>query len=114
MAKKYGWLLGVALVLFLAAVGGWLYWQDRQRAEAAEASEVLAQIYADIGAGKLANVPQRLDTLAGNGKGAVRATALFTRAAVALDQNDRAAAIAKYREIANDDDLAEPYRNLAL
>ena len=112
--RKYGGWLIAALVLFLAAVGGWLYWQERQRAAAAEDSEVLAQIYTDIGSGKMATIPKRLDALAGDGKGAVRATALFTSAAVALEQNDRATATAKYNEIANDDDLAAPYRDLAL
>lgn len=114
MGRKYGgWLIG-ALVLFLAAVGGWLYWQERQRAAAAEDSEVLAQVYTDIGAGRMATVPKRLDTLASEGKGAVRASALFTRAAVALEQNDRATATAKFHEIANDDDLSAPHRDLAL
>ncbi|HEU5284991.1 MAG TPA: hypothetical protein VFU20_00605, partial [Sphingomicrobium sp.] len=59
MARKYGGWLVAALVLFLAAVGGWLYWQDRQKAAAAEDSEVLAQIYTDIGAGRMASVPKR-------------------------------------------------------
>ena len=114
MGRKYGGWLIAGLVLFLAAVGGWLYWQERQRAAAAEDSEGLAQIYTDIGSGKMATIPQRLDKLASDSKGATRASALFTRAAVALQQNDRAAAIAKYEEIANDDDLAQPYRDLGL
>jgi hypothetical protein len=112
--RKYGWWLIGALVLFLAAVGGWLYWQEAQRKAAAKNSETLSQIYTDIGAGKMASVPKRLDALADDGKGAVRATALFTGAAVALEQNDRATATAKYNEIANDDDLAAPYRDLGL
>ena len=112
--RKYGGWLVAALVLFLAAVGGWLYWQERQRTAAAEDSEVLSQIYTDIGTGKMATVPKRLDALADDGKGAVRATALFTAAAVALEQNDRATATAKYNAIAKDDDLAAPYRDLAL
>lgn len=114
MGRKYGGWLIAALVLFLAAVGGWLYWQERQRAAAAEDSEVLAQIYTDIGAGKMATLPQRLDALASDSEGATRASALFTRAALALEQNDRATATAKYHEIAKDEDLAEPYRDLAL
>jgi hypothetical protein len=62
MAKKYGWLLIAGLVLFLGAVGGWLYWQERQRAQAAEKSEVLAQVYTDIGAGKLTTCRPRIAT----------------------------------------------------
>ena len=112
--RRYGGWLIAAVVLFLAAVGGWLYWQDRQRAAAAGNSEVLAQIYTDIGAGRMTNVPQRLDALAGDGKGAVRASALFTRAAVALEQRDRATATARFHEIAADEDLAPPYRDHGL
>ncbi len=114
LAKKYGgWLVG-GLLLFLAGVGGWLYWQDRQRSESAEQSEVLAQTYADVGASKMATVPQRLDTLATDGGDVVRATALFARAAVAIEQNDRKLALSKYREIADDTSLAQPHRDLAL
>jgi hypothetical protein len=113
LARKYAPLMIGAVLLLLAAVGGWLYWQDRQQAAAAKDSEQLAQIYVDIGAGKLASVPPRLDTLAKEGTGAIRATAMFTRAAVAIEQNDRPTAIAQYQAIAADDDLPAPYRDLA-
>lgn len=111
-ARRYGGWGIAAAVLLLAAVGGWIYWQEQQKRAAADDSEQLAQVYTDIGAGKLATVPRRLDLLASEGKGAVRATALFTRAAVAIERNDRALATARYREIAADDGLAQPYRDL--
>ena len=114
MARKYAPWIIAAVVLLLAAVGGWLYWQQQQEAAAAKDSEELAQIYTDIGTGKLTNVPQRLDALAKDGTEAIRASALFTRAAVAIEQNDRPTAIARYREIANDEGLAQPHRDLAL
>ena len=112
--KRYGTWLAVALVLFLAAVGGYLYWQERQRGEAAEDSEELAAIYRDIGAGRLQAVPQRLDALAGEGGDVARASALFTAAAVALERNDRNTALTKYRQVQNDGDLPQAYRDLAL
>jgi hypothetical protein len=114
MARRYGPLLVGGIVLLLVAVGGWLYWQDKQRRDSAEDSETLAQVYTDIGAGKLDTVPQRLDGLAADGTDAVRATALFTRAAIAVEQNDRPAAIARYNEIAADKGLPAPYRDLGL
>ena len=114
MARRYGGWGIAAVLLLLAAVGGWLYWQSKQRSDAAADSEVLAQVYSDIGAGRLAAVPQRLDTVASEGDGAIRASALFTRAALAIEQNDRKLATAKYHEIAADEDLAAPYRDLAL
>jgi hypothetical protein len=114
IAKKYGaWIIG-AVVLLLAAVGGWIYWQERQKQAAAEDSEVLTQIYTDIGSGKLATVPQRLDNLANNSSGALRASAMFTRAAVFIEQNDRAGATAKFHQIARDEDLPQAYRDLGL
>ena len=114
IARKHGVAIVAGIVLLLGAVGGWLYWQDRKKAAAADHSEALAAVYTDIGAGKMGTAPQRLDTLAKSGSGAGRASALFTRAALAIQQNDRATAIAKYREIYADDDLAQPYRDLAL
>lgn len=114
LARRYAPLLIGGLVLLLAAIGGYIYWQERQKSAAAEQSETLAQVYNDISADKLGTVPQRLDALAADGTEAIRASALFARAAVAVEQNDRATAIAKYREIAADDDFAEPYRHLAL
>jgi hypothetical protein len=114
MARKYGFLLVAAVVLLLAAVGGWLYWQDKQKHDAARDSEQLAVIFKDIAAGKLTTIPQQLDALARDGTGAVRASALFTRAAVAIEQSDRATGIAKYHEIADDRKLPAPYRDLGL
>ena len=114
IAKKYGAWIIAGVLLLLAATGGWIYWQDRQKKAAAEQSEVLAQIYTDIGAGKLTTVPQRLDAIAGNSSGALKASAMLTRAAVAVEQNDRPLATAKFRQIAADDDLPQPYRDLAL
>jgi hypothetical protein len=76
--------------------------------------EQLAQIYTDIGAGKVGDAPAKLDALANSGRKGVRASALFTRAALALQQNDHKLAIAKYKEIAGDGGLPKPYRDAAL
>jgi hypothetical protein len=114
IARKYGAWIIAGVLLLLAAAGGWIYWQDRQRQAAAQDSEVLAQIYTDIGASRLTNVPQRLDALASHSKGATRASAMLTRAALALEQNERAVATAKFHEIARDGGLPQPYRDLGL
>jgi len=114
VAKRFGPLIAAAVVLLLAAVGGWLYWQDQQQKDAARESEQMAVVYKDIAAGNLATVPQRLDALATGGSDAVRASALFTRAAVALEQSDRPTAIAKYHQVADDKGLPAPYRDLGL
>ena len=112
-AKKYGLWIGVALVLVLAAVGGWLYWQNRQQEQTAQQSEELSRVYADIAADNMETVPARLDALEDSGSDVVRASALLTQAAVALESNDRAAAVASYRELADDDGMADVYRHVA-
>lgn len=113
-AKKYGRWLIAALVLFLVAVAGWLFWQDRQAKKSAAHSEELAAIYADIGAGKSEEAKRRLQPLKTNGDGVVRALALLTEAAIALEANDRDSALANYRAIADDKGMPESYRSLGL
>jgi hypothetical protein len=113
-AKTYGgWLVG-GLILLIAAIGGYLYWQNRQQEQAAAQSEELSKIITDIGQGNLAAAPARLDTMAAKGNDAYRASALLTRAALAIQQRDMKLAAAKYRELAGDDGMPQPYRDAAL
>lgn len=113
-AKTYGkWLVG-ALVLFLLASGGYIYWKHRQQLQAERQIEQLAGIYRNIGAGTIGSAPQQLENLSANGDPTLRASALITSAALALEKNDTKTAIGKFREIATDEDLPKPYRDLAL
>ena len=113
-AQKHGSWIIAGLILFLAACGGWIYWQHYQVQRSEKQVEELAQIYTDIGAGRVGNAPQKLDALAKSGKKGVRASALFTRAALAIQQNDLKLATATYKEIAGDGSLPKPYRDAAL
>jgi hypothetical protein len=107
------WLIG-ALILFLVASGGMIWFQQHREKLAEQHVEQLAQIYKDIGTGKTANVAQQLDELSNSGSKAVRATALFTRAAFAIQQSDQKLAIATYKTIAEDGSLPKSYRDAAL
>jgi hypothetical protein len=113
-AKKYGNWIGVAVVLFLAGSGGAIWWQQHQVQRSERQVEEISAIYRDVGAGKIGDAPKRLDKLGESGSRAIRASALFTAAAVALQQNDPKLAIAKYREIAGDSGLPQSYRDAAL
>jgi hypothetical protein len=113
IAKQYGKWIALGVVLFLAAVAGWLYWQERQRQQAEAESEQLAEIYRDIGTGKAKAAAPRLDALSGKGTDITRASAMFAAAAVALEQNDRKTAVDKYRAVQTDTGLPQPYRDLA-
>ena len=111
--ENSAWLI-VALVLFLAACAA-IIWYQEHRVQRSEAEvEQIATISKDIGIGNTAKVPQQLDQLSQSGSKGVRATALFTRAAFALQQNDTKTAIATYQKINADSSLPEAYRNAAL
>ncbi len=112
-AKSYGKWLVAGLVLFLAAVAGWIYWQDHKQRKAAGQSEELAAIFTDIGANRLNNAKPRLQALENTDNAIVRASALLTQAAIALEANDRSTALAKYKAL-SDDDLPEIYQQLGL
>ena len=113
-ARKYGNWIIAAVILFLAASGGFIWWQQHQTKISEGQVEQLSTIYRDIGAGNATKAPQQLDQLAKSGSKAIRASALFTGAALALQQNDHKLALAKYREIAGDSGLPQPYRDAAL
>lgn len=111
--KKYGKWLVVAVILFLAASGGTIWWQQHKQQQTAAHVEQLAATYNDIGAGNTAKASKQLDQLAKDSSKAIRASALFTGAALAIDKNDRKTAIAKYREIAGEGSFPAPYRDAA-
>ena len=112
--KAYGNWLIAGVVLFLAASGGLIWWRQHQVQKAEGQVEELASIYTDIGAGKTGQAPQQLDQLSDSGSKAVRASARFARAALALQQGDTKSAIATYKAIAADSGLPAPYRDAAL
>ncbi len=111
--KKNGpWIVGAAL-LFLAAIAGWLYWQDRQVKQAEVETERLNSALVQVGAGQVAEAQKQLAPLEESNADGVRAAARLTKAAVALDKADRKSAIAEYRVVMDDKSLAQPYRDIA-
>ena len=101
-------------MLFLAVSGGLIWWHQHKIEQQLAQVEKLAEVYKDIGAGKTAQAPRQLDELSDSGGKAVSASALFARAALALQQNDVKRATAIYKSIAEDGDSPEPYRHVAL
>ncbi|MFL6778220.1 MAG: tetratricopeptide repeat protein [Sphingomicrobium sp.] len=112
-AKSYGkWIIAL-VILLLAAVGGYLYWQDRQQKQAIEQGEALSAALDKAGAGNVKAAQADLAPLAGSSNDVVRASAELARAALALRQNDRKTAIEIYGRLADDDGLPQAYRDLA-
>lgn len=112
--KTYGKWIALAVVAFLVIVAAVIWWRSEQTAKAGEQSEELAKVMADYAAGTTDGLDTRLQAVASEGKGATRASALLTEAALAMAGNDRARAAAIYAEMAADDSLPKPHRDLAL
>ena len=113
MAKSYGKWLIAAVVLLLVAVGGYLFWQDRQKQQVAEQSEAMSAAIDKIGEGNVKGATADLEPLTGASNDVVRASSELARAALALRQNDRKTALEIYKRIAADDGMPQPYRDLA-
>jgi len=112
--KKNGpWIIG-AVLLFLAAVAGYLYWQDRQLKASEADTEKLNDLMVEIGGGQIATAEKGLPALQDSKSQGISAAARLTHAALVLDKSDRKAAMDEYRAIANDKDLAQPYRDVAM
>jgi hypothetical protein len=114
LVRRYGIFVGILVLLLLAALGGYFWWQNEQERRAGEQAETLNAIYTDIDSGKAKEVGPRLDKLAAEGNEGYRLSALLTKAALAAQDGNDAAAIATYKSIAADADAAQPYRDLAL
>ena len=77
------------VVLFLLAIAGYLYWQNREQQQAEAQTEQLTTTLQDIGANKMATAPAQLDTLRQSDTEGVKAIAGLSRAALALQQGNR-------------------------
>ena len=104
----------IALVLFLGAAGGLIWWEQYRRDQAGREVESLAEVYRAINEDKMASVPGRLAPLAQSSDEGVRATARFTQAALALEKGDSATAARIYGELHADESMPEAYRGAAL
>ncbi|MBA3666911.1 MAG: tetratricopeptide repeat protein [Sphingomonas sp.] len=112
-ARRYGkWIL-VAVVLFLAAVGGYLYWQYRQSERASDDSEAVSAALDKVTSGNVKEAAAELVPLGGSTNDVTRASALLARAALATRQNDRKTASDLYQQVAADEGLPQPFRDLA-
>ena len=110
---RYGRLAIVAGLLFIAAIGGFFWWQNKKEMDSAKRGADLVSAFEDIAARNKAAAAPKLDSLAKSESPGYRAAALLTKADMAIEANDTAAAVASFKAVADDKSLAAPYRDLA-
>lgn len=112
--ERYGKLAIGAFVLFLAALAGAIYWNNQKDVRAGKEAEKLIGAFDDVSGGNKAAAIAKLDELAKGKAPGYRAAALLTKADLAVEANDLKSAAALFGQVADDKDLDESYRNLAL
>lgn len=111
--RRYGRLLIGLVVAGLLAFGGYLWWQAEQEKAAGAAGEKLTQALEAVDQGRTAEGEAALKALAQGGTPGYAAAAKFALAARKLQAGDVAGAVRDYDALAADQELAEPFRNLA-
>ena len=111
---RFGWHILAGVVLLLAVIGGYIWWQHRQNVQAGEASEKLIQSDDQLSARNARGAAGTIDELANSDRAGYRVAALFQRANAQLLTNATPAAIETLKGIANDASAPQPYRDAAL
>ena len=111
--QRHGVLIGTALVVLLLAFGGWLWWGERQDADAGAAGEKYMVALDQVEAGRLAQAYGDLEPLTKDAPDGARAAAKLMQAGIALEQGNAVQAGKLFAEVAADDDTPKPYRDLA-
>lgn len=111
--KKNAVLIGGAALLFLAAIAGWLYWQDQQGKAAAGDSENLVAAIDDSLGNRPKAATEKLAPLTESSAEGIATQARLMQAGLLVEKGDRTGALKIFDAIAADSGLADPYRDLA-
>lgn len=111
---RYGWWIVAAVVIILGAVGGSIWWQNQRHEQASAKGEKLLEALDSMEAGNHNAAAPKIAELARSNSEGYRVAALFARANSEAEAGNAAAATATLKSIADNDDVAEPYRQAAL
>ncbi len=112
--SRYGIAAAIGIVLLLAAIAGFLWWQHDQRRKAGENGAAFTQALEAIQAGQGKEADAKLQPLIDDGSVGYRAAALLAKADIAAQDNKNAEAVAGFKQVAENKDFPAPYRDLAL
>jgi len=108
---RYGLLLTGVIVIGLLAFGGWLYWEHHSKQVSGEMAETAYDTLETMANGGAADAT-KLEAMAKADQPGYRAMALLAKAGQAAQKGDVKAATKLYSDIAANQELAQPYRDL--
>lgn len=113
MARRYGLIAIVVVLIGLAALAAVLITNARAQASREQDAEQLDRALGELGAGQGAKAQPVLAALANSRHESYRALALLAQADAAVEGGKDKDAIALYKRVADDEDYAQPFRDLA-
>jgi hypothetical protein len=111
--KRYAKPVGAVIVIGLLALAGYLWWDNAQKAEAAQKSERMIVAMERIEAGSIEAGMKDLQLLAKDASPGTRAVALMELAGIAAKSGNTPDAIKRFAAIAADASLPQAFRDLA-
>jgi hypothetical protein len=111
--QRFGKLIIAAVVLALAALAGWLWWQDSQAKAAGAAGEALTRAMEQLEVGEGAKARPVLEAMTRDGPGAYSGLARLVLANDAMAGGDKVKARGLYEAVARDTSLPQPIRDAA-
>lgn len=112
-AKRYGVLIGLALLAALVALGAYLWWDARHDDRADAAGEEFVVALDRIEAGQVAGGSAALAPLAAEGTPGYQAASRLLQAGLAVEQGQPAQAEKLLAAVAADEDAPQPFRDVA-
>jgi hypothetical protein len=112
--QRFGKLLIALVVLGLAALAGFLWWQDQQAKAAGAAGEALTRAMEQLEVGDGAKARPVLEAMTRDGPGAYAGLARMVLANDALAGGDKVKARGLYEAVARDATLPQPLKDAAL
>lgn len=110
--KRFGRWIAAGVAAGLIALAGWLWWDHNSKEESGEIAEKAQSVLRSAGNRHTPDA-QALATLKDARQPGYRAVASLTEAGVAAQKGDTAKAASLYGAIAANDEIAQPWRDLA-
>ncbi|MDB5723344.1 MAG: hypothetical protein JWQ16_98 [Novosphingobium sp.] len=111
--QRWGKLLAVVVVILLAGLAGYLFWQQHSHQSAAKQGEQFTVALDDVEAKRLDDGAKKLTALIGDSSDGTKAAAQLMQAGVAIEQGKPADATKLFEAVAADAGAPQSYRDLA-